>query len=73
MFINKKASHLYRKFYTPKKNVHNIQNSNVIYPKIKVDDEVLVESNTVKDNVEQPKVRKRNNVKASEPEINNEL
>ena len=73
MFINKKASHLYRKFYTPKKNVNNIQNSSVIYPKIKVDDEVLVEPNTVKDNVEQPKVRKRNVVKASEPEINNEL
>lgn len=65
MFINKKASHLYRKFYTPKKNVHNIQNSNVIYPKIKVDDEVLDEPNTVKDKVEQPKVRKRNVVKAS--------
>ena len=65
MFINKKASHLYRKFYTPKNNVHNIQNSSVIYPKIKVDDEVLVEPNTVKDNVEQPKVRKRNVVKAS--------
>ena len=65
MFINKKASHLYRKFYTPKKNVHTIQNSNVIYPKIKVDDEVLVEPNTIKDNVEQPKVRKRNVVKAS--------
>ena len=73
MFINKKARHLYRKFYTPKKNVNNIQNSSVIYSKIKVDDEVLVEPNTVKDNVEQPKVRKRNNVKASEPEINNEL
>ena len=41
--------------------------------KIKVDDEVLVEPNTIKDNVEQPKVRKRNIVKASEPEINNEL
>ena len=73
MFINKKARHLYRKFYTPKKNVNNIQNSSVICPKIKVEDEVWVEPNTVKDNVEQPKVRKRNIVKASEPEINNEL
>ena len=73
MFINKKARHLYRKFYTPKKDVNNIQNSNVIEPKIKVDDEVLVEPNTIKDKVEQPKVRKRNIVKDSEPEINNEL
>lgn len=73
MFINKKASHLYRKFYTPKKNSQNINNSSVIYPRIKVDDEVLVEPNTVKDVVEQPKGRKKNIVKDSEPEINNEL